>query len=66
MARVKTTTGELLRPLQRLYPLEVSSEEETDIFIPVKKNQIAEVSVPVPIQTSKSGRVLKNTVRYSP
>jgi len=31
VARVKTQHGTLLRPLQRLYPLEVSSSEADDI-----------------------------------
>lgn len=32
VVRLKTATGEIVRPVQRLYPLEISSTEEREIF----------------------------------
>jgi Family of unknown function (DUF5641) len=40
-ARVKTQHGILLRPIQRLYPLEISSADEVDIV----SNKLFEVSL---------------------
>ncbi|CAG7725842.1 unnamed protein product, partial [Allacma fusca] len=34
VVKVKTATGDLIRPIQRLYPLEVCAEDREDLFAP--------------------------------
>lgn len=57
MARVKTVKAVMHRPLQRLYPLEIS---EGDGLVPVKENGVGKVSPTI----TKSGRVVKSPSRY--
>ncbi|UYV84543.1 hypothetical protein LAZ67_X002574, partial [Cordylochernes scorpioides] len=54
VARVKTSTGEWLRPVQRLFPLEISSEETPEKVSGDKK--------PLTIKT-RSGREVRKPIR---
>ncbi|UYV65055.1 hypothetical protein LAZ67_3002993 [Cordylochernes scorpioides] len=54
VARVKTSTGEWLRPVQRLFPLEISSEETPEKASGDKK--------PLTIKT-RSGREVRKPIR---
>ncbi|UYV74106.1 hypothetical protein LAZ67_11002128 [Cordylochernes scorpioides] len=54
VARVKTSTGEWLRPVQRLFPLEISSEETPEKVTGDKK--------PLTIKT-RSGREVRKPIR---
>lgn len=63
VVKVKTTTGTLTRPLQRLYPLEIPNYE--DIPSPPKLSPVNGQEKIVPeTTTTKTGRVVKKTVRY--
>ncbi|UYV83350.1 hypothetical protein LAZ67_23000733 [Cordylochernes scorpioides] len=57
VARVKTSTGEWLRPVQRLFPLEISSEETPEKVSGDKK--------PLTIKT-RSGREVRKPIRFAP
>ncbi|UYV68404.1 hypothetical protein LAZ67_5004221 [Cordylochernes scorpioides] len=57
VARVKTSTGEWLRPVQRLFPLEISSEETPEKASGDKK--------PLTIKT-RSGREVRKPIRFAP
>lgn len=69
LARVKTASSTVLRPLQRLYPLEVSSELEVESFLPrvnervVQEAQKTAEKVEV-IKTTRRGREVKKPVRF--
>jgi len=53
VARVKTATGEILRPVQRLYPLEMSQEDS-----------ISDLTREVESEKTRRGRVVKIPSRY--
>ncbi|UYV80892.1 hypothetical protein LAZ67_19002111 [Cordylochernes scorpioides] len=57
VAKVKTSTGEWLRPVQRLFPLEISSEE-----IPEKTSGDKGREKPLTIKT-RSGREVRQPIR---
>ena len=61
VVELKTKSGTLLRPIQKLYPLEVSSRDFLPSKIPDKENE--DSSHPdqqcVPVRCSRYGRVLK-------
>ncbi|OXA44276.1 hypothetical protein Fcan01_20417 [Folsomia candida] len=80
VAKVKTMHGHLIRPLQRLFPLEISNPievpvvtQEVEKITPVTKIQKNEqagafkksVKVNVPIKTSRFGRLLNEPSRFS-
>ncbi|UYV79054.1 hypothetical protein LAZ67_17000935 [Cordylochernes scorpioides] len=58
VAKVKTSTGEWLRPVQRLFPLEISSEET-----PEKTSGDKEKEKPLTIKT-RSGREVRKPIRF--
>lgn len=74
VAKVKTTTGILTRPVQRLFPLEISSARDVEdneivVKIPIKQQQ-QDPRVTKPITTddtfqTKSGRTVKKPIRYT-
>ncbi|UYV73955.1 hypothetical protein LAZ67_11001581 [Cordylochernes scorpioides] len=57
VARVKTSTGEWLRPVQRLFSLEISSEETPE--------KVSEDKKPLTIKT-RSGREVRKPIRFAP
>ncbi|UYV61058.1 hypothetical protein LAZ67_1003267 [Cordylochernes scorpioides] len=57
VAKVKTSTGEWLRPVQRLFPLEISSEET-----PEKTSEDKGREKPLTIKT-RSGREVRKPIR---
>ena len=70
VAKVKTTTGELIRPLQRLYPLEISCQEDSP-HVPLEVNQLGvrknnnKVTFCVPeVYHTRSGREVKVPIKY--
>jgi len=67
VARVRTKTGELLRPLQRLYPLDFS-QEESELPIPKHQKQtvhaIEKRSIPETQIKTRCGRTVKKPLKY--
>ncbi|UYV67111.1 hypothetical protein LAZ67_4003911 [Cordylochernes scorpioides] len=59
VAKVKTSTGEWLRPVQRLFPFEISSEETPKKAYGDKKKK------PLTIKT-RSGREVRKPIRFAP
>jgi hypothetical protein len=69
MARLKTKSGELVRALQRLYPLEVSQEETLYPVLQEKRTVVAPQpqtqDVPQsPQLTTRSGRVVRKPIKF--
>jgi hypothetical protein len=69
VARVKTVTGEWIRPLQRLYPLEVSSPNEIpqlpeDRIMVNEPDEQEQRGNEKPVITTRSGRKVVQPVRY--
>ena len=67
LARVRTKTGEFLRPIQRLYPLELPTDEApppiSNVLVPsVTLMSGAENEI---VKRSRYGRVLKKPSRFS-
>jgi len=71
VARVKTKNGFLVRPLQRLYPLEVPTTSEKEVSPEVKRDATREITDQLESQDSnvviktRSGREVKKPTRYS-
>jgi hypothetical protein len=64
VARVKTKGGILTRPLQRLYPLEISSSDQLKRpAMEIPANEVKEKKAENTIKT-KFGRIIKNPSRY--
>ncbi|CAL8068579.1 unnamed protein product [Orchesella dallaii] len=67
VARVKTKTGIFLRPLQRLYPSEVSDKEEAKTYsrdAEKVKTPVEEHAIGDPQCVTRKGRVVKVPRRY--
>lgn len=69
LARVKTLNGIGIRPLQRLYPLEVSSEVEAETLKPEVKVRAVQEALKTttelePVQRTRQGREVKKPVRF--
>jgi hypothetical protein len=66
VARVRVKEGVLIRPLQRLYPLEISSKSEVP---PVSMEDLKKLGPSVPVEepnqsTTRAGRNVKKPQRY--
>ncbi|EZA54283.1 hypothetical protein X777_06158 [Ooceraea biroi] len=69
VAKVKTATGELVRPIQRLYPLEISSttraaEETTDAADQMEKADDTTLQDVRKDVRTRSGRLVKTPDRF--
>jgi hypothetical protein len=67
LARVKTKNGELVRPLQRLYPLEVSQAETIHPVLLEKRAVVIPETQDIPKSPhlkTRSGRVVKKPIRF--
>lgn len=73
VAKVKTTSGVLTRPLQRLFPLEISSEANLP-DVPATIQKIAKSNMPdqtnnqsiatLPVVQTRSGRMVQRPIRF--
>ena len=66
LARIKTPTGDFMRPLQRLYPLEVGTKDQIPTPIICKKNVVPDHKQPVKHDQcvkTRSGRAIRKPDR---
>ena len=64
-ARVKTKRGEFIRPIQRLFNLEISSYENQNSSPAIEKVKVLDEVVQVNDVRTRSGRVVKPTTKLS-
>lgn len=68
LVRLKTATSSLLRPIQRVYPLEVSSDWVDNIKVQPKclsKSPNPSLREEMPRKTVRSGRIIKIPTRLN-
>jgi len=70
VVKIRTKTGELIRPVQRLYPLEVTHAvdpvqvEERHVPLDADVNNISPKEVAVLPKSTRSGRVIRVPKRF--
>jgi len=70
VVKLKTATGGLTRPIQRIYPLEIPNNvrEEDPVIKKAKEERFPEIKVELdpinPVTVNRSGRLVKLPLRF--